>query len=155
MKVIYNCYGGAHSSVVAGYIHCGLLRKDKIPTKQQLMSLAYYDSQQNLDHGILQYIGIDEQGNEIYSVGLKSERQFSEKCLENIAVIMGIDTDSYIFVDTISKVNWYMRIGGFLSRALGLTIIGRPLVIYGTQRAFFDICQLVEEICEKLRGEKK
>lgn len=145
MKIIYNCYGGAHSSVVVGYIHCGLLSKDQVPTKQQLMSLSYYDSQKNEDHGILQYIGIDDKGNEIYSVGLRSDRKFGKASLTNIASIMGIPQESYMLVDTIQAVNWYMRIGGFLSRALGLIKIGRPLVLYGTQRAFFNLAKITEE----------
>lgn len=158
MKIIYNCYGGAHSSVVVGYIHCGLIDSNSPPTKQQLMSLSYYDSQRNEDHGILQFLGNDSYGNEIYSVGLETQRKFAKECLKNISGIMGIDNTTYVMVDTIAAVNWYMRIGGFLSRALGLTQIGRPLVIYGTQRAFFNLKKIPEETIKGLelkgRGDK-
>lgn len=158
MKIIYNCYGGAHSSVVVGYIHSGLLQSNVPPTRQQLMSLSYFDSQRKEDHGILQFLGNDAHGNEIYSVGLEGDRKFGKECLENIAAIMGIDNTTYVMVDTINAVNWYMRIGGFLSRALGLTWIGRPLVIYGTQRAFSNLKKIPEKTLKELklkgRGEK-
>lgn len=155
MKIIYNCYGGSHSSVVVGYIHCGLLDKNKVPTRQQLMSLSYFDSQRKEDHGILQYLGKDKDNNEIYSVGLESNREFGKECLKNVSSIMGINPEGYIMVDTISSVNWFMRIGGFLSRALGLISIGRPLVIYGTQRAFFNLVKITEKTLLEVKGKSK
>ncbi|WP_353894381.1 DUF3189 family protein [Proteinivorax hydrogeniformans] len=155
MKIIYNCYGGSHSSVLSGYIHCGIIEKDKVPSAKKLLSLAYYDSQKADDHGIVQYIGTDSKGNRVYSVGLESEAVFSRKCVKNIAAIMGISCEEYVFVDTMPAVNWFMRIGGFLSRALGLKAVGRPLVIFGTQRAFFDIINLVEDNINKIEESDK
>jgi hypothetical protein len=31
MKIIYHCYGGTHSSVIAAAIHLGLLPEDRVP----------------------------------------------------------------------------------------------------------------------------
>ncbi len=119
------------------------------------MSLSYFDSQRKEDHGILQYLGKDKDNNEIYSVGLESNREFGKECLKNVSSIMGINPEGYIMVDTISSVNWFMRIGGFLSRALGLISIGRPLVIYGTQRAFFNLVKITEKTLLEVKGKSK
>ncbi|WP_350342461.1 DUF3189 family protein [Proteinivorax tanatarense] len=155
MKIIYNCYGGSHSSVLSGYVHCGLIEKHKVPKAKTLLSLAFYDSQKAGDHGVLQFIGTDYRGNLVYSVGLESEPEFSQKCVKNIAAVMGVNSDEYIFVNTMPAVNWHMRIGGFLSRALGLKAVGRPLVIFGTQRAFFNIVNLVEQNIKELEEGKQ
>jgi len=53
------------------------------------------------------------------------------------------NSPSVTFIDTLTVVNIWMRIGGFLSRAVGLTRLGRPLVIYGTRRAFPLLVALV------------
>ncbi|MGI6037995.1 MAG: DUF3189 family protein, partial [Limnochordia bacterium] len=54
--------------------------------------------------------------------------------------------EDFIFIDTLPYVNSYMRLGGFLSRALGLVAWGRPVVIKGTQRAYPHLVRLVREI---------
>ncbi|HWJ02080.1 MAG TPA: DUF3189 family protein, partial [Verrucomicrobiae bacterium] len=45
MKIIYNCYGGSHSSVTAAAIHLGLVDCGKVPCARELWKLPYYDSQ--------------------------------------------------------------------------------------------------------------
>ena len=43
MKIIYHCYGGSHSSVIAAALHLGLLAKDRIPNETELMAIPYFD----------------------------------------------------------------------------------------------------------------
>jgi hypothetical protein len=43
-----------------------------------------------------------------------------------------------------------MRVGGFLSRRLKLTVIGRPLVIMGTQKAYKNFSKIAENIEQKV-----
>src|SRR5690606_1821093 len=51
----------------------------------------------------------------------------------------------------LQTVNLPMRVGGYLSRRLGWVAVGRPLVVFGTRRAFPALVQLVEETRRKLR----
>jgi len=54
--------------------------------------------------------------------------------------------DQLIFVDTLQCVTLKMRIGGYISRQLGLIKIGRPIVLHGTQGAYPQLVALVSRI---------
>ncbi len=146
MKVIYTCYGGSHSSPVAAAIHLGRLDPDRIPTPKELMSLDLYDRTSADDHGRVIFLGRDEAENEIYVLGRGAAGSIAERALRSGLELAGAQDMPIRMVDTLVCVNVWMRIGGFLSRALGLVTLGRPLVIYGTQKAFPSLVALVMRV---------
>jgi hypothetical protein len=146
LKIIYNCYGGAHSSVTAAAIHLGWLPETRLPTARELLNLPYYDAQKGKDHGKIRFLGLDCLGNEIYIVGKKNLGSYYEKIMRSFILLSGESQDEFLFVDTMPYVNLWMVIGGFLSRRLGLVIPGRPIVIYGTQKAYDKFLHLVKII---------
>ncbi len=143
MKIIYHCFGGSHSSVSAAALHLGLLDSQKVPTEEELMRIPYYDKTTDADFGEIRYMGTDENDNDIYVFGKKSFSNRYSTVLTGIAKIFG-DQDDLIMVDCMKRVNWSMKIGGFTSRRLGLTSIGRPIVSWGTRKAFMHLVNLVE-----------
>lgn len=143
MHIIYNCYGGSHSSVTAACIHSGLLKDNVIPTPGELLSLPYFDQQIAKDHGYIRYIGEDEWGNKIYISSKHNLSYHYETIMRSIACIMDYPNEKLLFIDTMPYVNWLMVIGGYFSRALGLIAIGRPIVILGTQISFFKFSHIV------------
>ncbi|NLM53255.1 MAG: DUF3189 family protein [Firmicutes bacterium] len=144
-KIIYHCYGGAHSSVVAAAIHLGKLDTQRIPEAQELLALTLFDRQTQAGHGQLHFFGFDEGKNEVYSVGCRNVGDMMEKFLTEIAQILGFSGDLF-FVDTLHCVNLRMRIGGYLSRRLGLVPLGRPLVVAGTRAAYPRLAALVQKV---------
>ena len=58
MKIIYNCYGGAHSSVTAAAIHLQMLPETRKPSAAELLNLPYYDAQVGKDHGRIRFLGL-------------------------------------------------------------------------------------------------
>lgn len=146
---VYHCYGGSHSSVTAAAIHVGLLPPDSVPAKGRLLSLPYYDTQKAEDHGVLQFVGTDGEGNLVFAVGLETAAKEAIPALKNIFAIAGASTGPVRFVDTMPAVNWLMKLGGICSRVFGIKGIGRPLVVLGTRLAFGDIRQLVQKVVEK------
>ncbi|MFZ5943476.1 MAG: DUF3189 family protein [Bacillota bacterium] len=149
MHVIYNCYGGSHSSVTAACIHAGLLEEGQIPTAQQLLGLPYYDQQIAEDHGHIRFIGEDNFGNKIYITSKHNLSNNYQTIMRSIASIIEIPNEELVFIDTMPYVNFLMVIGGYLSRRLGLVKIGRPIVIKGTQIAFKNFSSLVNSIKNK------
>ncbi|QGT99837.1 hypothetical protein SYNTR_1244 [Candidatus Syntrophocurvum alkaliphilum] len=145
MKIIYHCFGGAHSSVVAASIHLGLLQKHRPPTAEELMSIPYYDKTNNNHFGTIRFMGIDEYGNDIYVLGKKSLGDRFSNILMGIAEILGVK-NNILTINTMNNINVIMKIGGFMSRRLGWVSIGRPIVIKGTQSSFFDIVRVVDQI---------
>ena len=152
--IIYHCYGGAHSSVTAAAVHAGLLPREKIPSRLDLVSLPCFDAQKAWDHGLLQYMGKGKDGSLIYSVGFEAASGPVIKAVKNLFSLGKADAGKVIYVETRPTINNLMIIGGITSRLLGLTFIGRPLVTWGTQLAFKQIVSLVEETEAKLIEDK-
>jgi hypothetical protein len=143
LKIIYNCFGGSHSSVTAAAIHLQLLPDTHEATNEQLLSLPYYDAQVAFDHGRIRYMGRDEVGNEIY---ITSKRGLGSKytiIMSSILELIANKDEQAVFIDTMPYVNIWMMIGGFLSRRWGFTNLGRRIVLYGTRQSYFRFIQLV------------
>jgi len=143
MIVIYFCYGGAHSSPIASAIHLGILDSAKTPTKEQVWNVQYFDKVDSSDRGRVFPVGTDQSGNEIYVCGRGSEKRGIEQAVRSGMSLAGRGSADVLFVDTLPAVNNLMRVGGFLSRQLKWTAIGRPLVISGVQRAFPSLVEIV------------
>jgi hypothetical protein len=108
--------------------------------------MPYYDTQKAGDHGVLQFVGTDQHNNEVFSVGMETAAEPVIKALGNLVSIANRDIGEVTFVNTMPAVNLWMKIGGVSSRALGLKGFGRPLVVYGTLRAYENIAQLVTDV---------
>ncbi len=145
MKVIYHCYGGAHSSVIAAALHLKIIGKERLPTINEMMAIPYYDKTVNGDFGSIRFMGIDDSGNEVYVLGKKSMGDKYTKILMGVAEIMGAG-DQIIAIDCLNRVNLSMKMGGFLSRRIGLVFPGRPVLFRGTRKAFMTLVNLVETV---------
>ena len=144
-KVIYHCYGGAHSSVVAAAIHLNKFNIDKKPTTDELMSLSLFDRQTKEGHGQIHFLGFDEWGNQIHSVGCRNVGKSVKNVVTSVSKMFDLD-DDLIFIDTLHCVNIKMRVGGYLSRRLGWIDQGRPIVLQGTKDAFPQLVELVKQV---------
>jgi hypothetical protein len=152
MKVIYHCYGGAHSSVTAAAVHLGLLPEDRIPAREMFCKLPLYDRQEADEHGHIFFMGIDGAGNEIYLAARRSRPVVLESVFEGLAGIFNVHPEDYLLVNVMHKVNWVMKLGGYLSRRWGVVRLGRPIVTLGTQMAYFRVVELVRQVKSRLEG---
>lgn len=143
MNIIYHCFGGSHSSVTAAALHLGLIRKDRPPTLQELMAIPYFDKTDNGDFGSIRFMGVDEYQNSVYVLGKKSLGDRYSNILHGAAEVLGA-RDQVLAVNTMNSVNWAMKIGGFMSRRVGIISVGRPIVGAGTREAFLALVNLVE-----------
>lgn len=146
LRIIYSCYGGAHSSPVAAAIHLGHLPRTAVPPKEMFLRLKLFDRTTAKQHGDLMHIGIDNQGNQIYVLGRGPSGSSMERAFMSGVRLAGGFVHDIKFVDTLPTVNFWMRIGGFLSRALGWVVVGRPIVLYGIRRAYPRLVRLVEHV---------
>lgn len=149
MKIFYYCYGSAHSSVVAASIHLGKLPLDRLPSAEEIEFLPHFDKTDSYEIGTPFFMGVDEHGTEIFITGMTSERQLVKKAIYSFLRNSGIDENDVMMVDALRYVNLKTRIGGFLSRRLGLVAVGRPLTIKGIQEKYADFLTLVKETKQK------
>lgn len=151
MKVIYHCYGGSHSSIIAAAVHVGILPDDRIPKAEELLACPFFDQGAPESHGAIHFIGLDESSNSIYSMGRRNAFPIIESSLKGVLEIFRFNPGGLYFVDTLPCVNIEMRIGGYLSRQLRLISAGRPLVVKGSQKAFFNLVKLVQNVKMNLK----
>ncbi|MCR1898196.1 DUF3189 family protein [Irregularibacter muris] len=147
MKIIYYCYGGAHSSVLSAAIHVGMLPTYRIPRKEEFFSIPNFDITTNDEIGTPLYMGMDIWYNEVYCMGLGP---LKEKALSSILFLEKhreeFLCEQAIFIYALPIVDVGVRIGGFLSRGLGITFLGRTIIIQGLQRRYFEFVKLVNRV---------
>jgi len=154
MVIIYNCYGGTHSSILASAIHLKKLPMDRIPTKQEILNIEYFNKLTYSDMGRLIFHGSDDEGNRIYTIGRGTSKALVP-AMRNLAIALckdsGID-EHFLFINCSPTVPPLMTMGGFFSRALHMDFIGVPLLAAGARQTYYNIAKLVEkskEICRE------
>lgn len=155
MIVVYHDAGGAHSTATAANIHIGNLSMDEVPTKEELLSLPTFDKTTRSQMGTLLYIGEDELGTKVYTVGRRYKPNLVIPAISSMYTILHGSTDDLIIVDTQPSVNLWMKIGGFSSRAMNLVSFGRPIVTYGTIKAYKDIANIVKKVKQQISDRNK
>ncbi|WP_027363384.1 DUF3189 family protein [Desulfotruncus alcoholivorax] len=143
MKIIYHCYGGTHSSVTAAAAHLGLLPDDRPPQTEELLAVPFFDTKEKNDHGDITIMGIDQYGNEICFVGQRGKPHLLENIVNSLAEHFAIPGDQFKLVNVMYKVNLSMKVGGTFSRRFRWINSGRPLVAWGTAKAYGQILKLV------------
>ena len=146
MKIIYHCFGGAHSSVIAAAIHLNQLSTSEKPTPQDILKCAYFDEVPTEKQGVIHYLGKDEEGNDIYNMGCGGAGAIMERALPDILNIYGKSSNDLHMVDTLGCVNFSMRLGGYISRRLRMVNVGRPLVLKGSIMAYPSLVDLVAKV---------
>ena len=149
--VFYQCFGRAHTSVVAAAIHLGLLPAEEtaLPTTTRLMDLPYFDRSEKEDFGRPLFLGRDEEGHEIFILGLGGGFQEGLAVLSSVFRLAGREPP--LIVDTLLGLGILGRIGGGLSRELGLVRLGRPLAAYGVKKIYPQLVRTVKEVKSFLR----
>ncbi len=150
MKLIYHCFGGTHSSVLCAAIHLGIIPDHQLPGYQDLIDLPYYDKVYSSQVGTIFHMGRDDQGRDIYILGCRNCGPMVEKITGEMNQLLGIDQNEVVMVDTTPCLNIIIKIGGYLSRRLGLTGTGRFLLHRGICLAFPKFKELVWNVKEKL-----
>ncbi|HHT06072.1 MAG TPA: DUF3189 family protein [Hydrogenispora sp.] len=149
MKVIYHCYGRAHSSVVASHLHLGTLPLDGPVSKEQIMAIPEFDRAEAADFGEPYLVGQDEAGNEVYILGLNSQAPLCVRAILSLAGQLGL-ADQIILVNTLTEIGMTTRIGGFISKKLRYPQLGKPLAARGIIQSLPRLRQLVRVVKKEI-----
>ncbi len=84
------------------------------------------------------------------------ERKYKPKlvipAIKSMYSVIHGNTDDLLVVDTHPTVNLWMKIGGFSSRALNFVAFGRPIVTYGTLKAYKEIANIVRKVKQQVKA---
>lgn len=148
MNIIYHCYGGTHSSVLAAAVHTGLLDPKRAPSASDIVCLPFFDTRDGDDYGRLCAYGRDDRGHRVFILGRRGYSEAPEYVFRQLQQLYQ-PREAFKLVNSARTLNWQMRLGGYLSRRLRLKRLGLPLIVRGTRKALPRIAALVESI----RGE--
>ncbi len=143
LVIVYYCFAGAHASVVASAIHCGILPSTRVPNCEEIIKIPYYDSADPDHIGIPSLMGIDERGNKVYFMGMYNQRSEISFLIKEIIRIEEINQNDFIFQDTFPIIGLATKVGGLLSKRFGITMQGRLLSAWGIKRKYYDFLNLV------------
>ncbi|MGI6574450.1 MAG: DUF512 domain-containing protein [bacterium] len=145
MKIIYCCYGSAHSSVIAAAIHLNRLPWHRVPTAQEILQQPHFDQTKNEEIGTLFFIGVDQWGNEVFILGLGADRVINHRAIDSLLSLCNYPSCEVRLIDSLIAIHPLTRIGGFFSRRLGLVSIGRPIVLLGIRLSYPCLLNLVQK----------
>ena len=148
VRVFYHCYGSAHTSVVSAAIHLGLLPNGRPPRSDRLADIGLFDRVDTRLVGTPLFMGVDDEGHEVYVLGLAGAKG---ELLPAFTTLLGRHGGD-IFVDSLVLATPAMKMGGLLSRRLGLITVGRSMVSLAVIQHYGAFCDLVANTRQKLRG---
>lgn len=149
-RVVYVCYGSAHSSIVAANLHLGRLPDSRRALPGELLAAPRFDQMPHNQIGTLLDMGQDAEGHRVYALGLGSGRDILGRAVLDLVATLGLPSDCVLLVDALTGVHATTRVGGFLSRRLGLVRIGRPLVVAGILADYDRFLGLVRGVRQRL-----
>lgn len=158
MIYVYHDFGGTHTTALAAAYHLKILNNTgEIPSKDEILSVPYFNKLNKKDAGRFIFHGKDDEGNIVYTLGRRSSKlvvpsviHFTEMLSNRYQL-----NEKIIFSNTSPVVPLPMTVGGFLSRGLGFDLIGVPLLLKGAQQCYKHITQLVDETKEMARNTKE
>lgn len=151
LKLFYYCYGGAHSSVTAANIHLGNLPSHRRPPIREILHQPRFDRAKEYEIGEPVLMGPDDEGHEIYAVGLGAGYARLAPALEEFLQIQGVAPDRFALEGTLQHANMLLRVGGFTSRRLGIVFVGRPMCGLGVWLRYHSFIENVTRVRHRLR----
>lgn len=136
MIVLYHCYSANHTSVTAANVHLGRLPRDRQATYHEILSQPGFDRTHRRHMGTPLPMGTDPRGHRVYCWGLGAGKERLAEAALQLVREAGGRTDHLLPVSVLNAANWWMRIGGWLSRRADLVAPGRPVVTFGTWLAY-------------------
>lgn len=123
-----------------------MLPRDRIPEGDKIINLPHYDKTREDEIGELFFFGFDSAGNEVYILGMAGGEGVITPAIRDFLKLIRVPAKDVLIIRTLPLVNVWTRIGGFMSRKLGLVFPGRPLTIWSLQQNYFQFVKLVEEV---------
>lgn len=151
MKVIYHCYGSAHSSIVAAAIHLGVLPTDRRPEAKEIIALPDFDIARNDSLGHLFFKGRDDWGNEVYTIGMGPESPLVKRTLHFMIEQSPIEAEEFFFAEALPNINRLAKIGGALSRRYGWVRVGRYLAAKGICQSYQNLITFVNQTKKEIK----
>ncbi|MFI8685135.1 DUF3189 family protein [Rossellomorea sp. NPDC077527] len=146
MIYIYNDFGGTHTTSMAAAYHLHIL-KPGILSKEDILSVPFFNQLKKKDRGRIFYHGKDEEGNPVFTIGRRNSKYVVPAMTDLSYILLERygQNEKIVISNTSPTVPPLMTAGGFFSRELGIDSIGVPLLVKGAKQCHGLIQHLVDE----------
>jgi len=143
-KILY--FSGSKFPIagLAGAIHSGMLPEGKKSAASVLWNLSFMNLNKNSE-GVIISLGEDQQGNKIFALDVKGDRELINRLIESIVSIFKRAPDELDLVNIEFGENSFTRIGWRLCRSSLLAPLGRAIVTACFKKIYVSLSQLVNE----------
>ncbi len=145
MKLFYYCYGRAHSSVIAGWIHLRRLPIDRVPDIKEIIEARGFDQSDSDDFGTPYYLGKDEFDNDVFIIGFGGKPTLGLQTICFLLEQIGNPLD-WKFYNSLASIDWLTKTGGFISKKLKWSYLGRYIAALGIQKSYSNLVKLVKTV---------
>ncbi|MHB8170553.1 MAG: DUF3189 family protein [Thermincolia bacterium] len=146
MNIFYYCLTGVHTSMVTAAIHLEMLPEDRVPNVNDIIKLPNYDGLAYKEIGQPCWMGTDNQGNDIYSVGVLSEKELVPKAIESLLDLYQTPQSQYRLVSTMEHIPFATVLGCTWLKRMGADVLGRSLAAQGLIRVYPQLVELVQGV---------
>ena len=97
--------------------------------------------------GTFIYMGTDEKLRKIYALGMGPYRtEYTKVAYNFVFKLVNRDKKDIQIINVAPLLSFSIKFGGFISRCIGLTKLGRLLTILGIQKRYIFFIRLVEDV---------
>lgn len=133
-KIIFYCYDGGIPSALVAEVYINKTSLKDLELKKYVKKTPD-----------LFYIGIDNEGNKVFSMGMKKSADIIERAARGILEIFKKEENCDLkFVNTLGIMNWEITIGKLLI-TMGLNSLGLNLIKSGVINSWCKIEKLAKE----------
>jgi hypothetical protein len=151
MKIFYLCPTGLHTALAVAGIHVGRLSPERPPSEYEMRKLFREFRRRNYVLGKPVFIGKDENGHEIFTVGVAAEHEMMKKAVEDVFDrVYNYNPGDYMVVDAAPLATGWVRLGSFLSMRLNIKGFGEKMCVYGIRKRYGALLEVVEQVKDRV-----
>jgi hypothetical protein len=132
MKIIFYSYSGVHSAVLAGAAYLGLISAPKAASVK-FSEVPFFGCKERKSQ--LRFLGDDQEGNQIFALGVKGEMELIPRSIENFLQLMGVSPHDLLMINTYPCLCILSKWGERLAR-WGFTTTGNFLAQQGLKKDY-------------------
>jgi hypothetical protein len=147
LKIFYCDGAGDQTALLAGAIHLGHLTEERAPTGAEIGLIQELGRLKRDNWGIPSYRGLDQTGNEVYTLALGSDQNVGLQAICHLLNATAVPIQ-WKFYKIRNYYNPLTRLGNFCVHRLRLAAVGRFLIARGIHAGYFGLVAQVRQVKE-------
>lgn len=146
MKVLLIGNTGVHHVFFVAHMFLGTIDKEDIFNLSSFGDLSIDKT------GYPIYIGVDDNGNEIYTLGVGNDKDLVKKSLDDLLEIFSLDKRELLVLPIPIKGEWFLKIAYIIPSSRSLNLISNLIAKILIKWQYQDLNNLIDKIRDKINN---